>query len=126
MNATIPSLTGAMLFFALGFFAVEASAAKADAEAGKVKYQQFCASCHGKEGKGDGLAAAALTPKPRDHTNAEYMNKLKDEDIFRITKLGGPAVKLSPHMPPWGGALSDQDIRNIVAYIRTLARPKEK
>ncbi|MFQ5912457.1 MAG: c-type cytochrome [Nitrospinota bacterium] len=108
---------------ALALTASQAAAQKADVQAGKQKYLQFCASCHGTTGKGDGPAAAALDPKPRDHTDAKYMKNLKDEEIFKIIKEGGPAVGKSPLMPPWGGALSDQDIRNISAHIRTLTKP---
>ena len=50
------------------------------------------------------------------------LHTLKDEEIFKITKEGGPAVKKSQLMPAWGAALSDQDIRNITAHIRTFAK----
>jgi mono/diheme cytochrome c family protein len=50
------------------------------------------------------------------------MKTLKDGDIFKIIKEGGGAVGKSPLMPPWGAALPDQDIRNVVAYIRSLAK----
>lgn len=95
---------------------------KADPAAGKAKYETLCVGCHGATGKGDGPAAAALNPKPRNYTDKKYMETLKDEDIFKITKEGGPAVKKSQLMPAWGAALSDQDIRNITAYIRTFAK----
>ncbi len=100
----------------------QAVAQKADVAAGKAKYAQFCAACHGPEGKGDGPAAAALNPKPRDHTDPKYMKSLSDEEIYKIIKEGGAAVGKAPLMPPWGAALSEQDLRNVVAYIRTLAK----
>lgn len=105
---------------ALVFVATNAIAA--DASAGKAKYQQFCSACHGQQGKGDGPGAASLNPKPQDHTNKEHMSKLTDDYLFKIIKMGGGAVGKSPTMPPWGGALSDADIKNIVAFIRTLAK----
>ncbi len=95
---------------------------KGDAAAGKVKYQQLCASCHGAKGKGDGPAAGALNPKPRNHTDTKYMKTISDEYIAKITKLGGVAVGKSPLMPPWGGVLSDPDVQNVVAFIRSLAK----
>lgn len=95
---------------------------KADPVAGKAKYETLCVGCHGVSGKGDGPAAAALNPKPRNYTDKKYMGTMKDEDIFKITKEGGAAVGKSQLMPAWGAALSDQDIRNIVAYIRTFAK----
>ena len=95
---------------------------EADPAAGKAKYETLCVGCHGVSGKGDGPAAAALNPKPRNYTDKKYMATLKDEEIFKITKEGGPAVKKSQLMPAWGAALSDQDIRNIAAHIRTFAK----
>ena len=98
-----------------------------DAAKGKEKYQEFCAACHGASGKGDGPAAPALPTKPRDHTDVAYMDKLTDEQVFNIIKNGGAAAGKSPLMPAWGGPppkLSDQQIQDLVAYIRTLARVK--
>ena len=93
-----------------------------DAAKGKAKYQEVCAACHGASGKGDGPAAAGLPTKPRNHTDAAYMNKLKDQQVFDFIKKGGQAMGKSPLMPAWGGQLSDDQIRDVVAYIRTLAR----
>ena len=99
---------------------------KGDAKAGKAKYDSLCGGCHGTSGKGDGPAAAALKPKPQDHTNGKYMNGLTDKALFDITKGGGVGVKKSPLMPAWGNTLKDDDIWNLVAYIRSLAQPPYK
>jgi mono/diheme cytochrome c family protein len=40
-----------------------------------------------------------------------------------VIKLGGPAVGKSPLMAPWGGTLDDQQIRDVIAFVRTLADP---
>jgi mono/diheme cytochrome c family protein len=96
-----------------------------DSAKGKEKYQELCASCHGASGKGDGPAAASLPTKPRDHTDAAYMTKLTDQQVFDIIKRGGQAVGKSPLMPPWGATLNDQQIQDLVAYVRSLARPKQ-
>lgn len=92
-----------------------------DAAKGKQKYQELCAACHGQSGKGDGPTAAVLPVKPRDHTDAAYMAKLTDEQIFTTIKQGGEAMGKSPLMPKWGGILNDQQIEDVVAYIRTLS-----
>jgi cytochrome c oxidase cbb3-type subunit 3 len=92
----------------------------ADVEQGKKLYGQFCSACHGQSGKGDGAAAAALNPKPRDHTDKEYMSKLSDEDMLKVIKNGGASVGKSPLMPPWGASLKDDQIQDIIAYVRTL------
>jgi len=101
----------------------ESAAVEADAAAGKADYQIFCASCHGPTGGGDGPVAQALDPKPAKHNDGNYMNPLKDDYLFRVIKFGGASVGKSPMMAPVGGSLSDQQIRNVIAFIRTLADP---
>jgi len=99
---------------------------KGDAKAGKAKYDSLCGGCHGTSGKGDGPAAGGLNPKPQDHTNGKHMNTLTDQYLFDITKNGGVGVKKSPLMPAWGNTLKDDDVWNLAAYIRSLAKPPYK
>jgi mono/diheme cytochrome c family protein len=101
----------------------DGAAVEADANAGKADYQVFCASCHGPAGAGDGPIAQALTPKPARHNDGAYMNPLTDDYLFKVIKFGGAAVGKSAMMAPLGGSLSDQQIRNVIAFIRTLADP---
>jgi len=99
---------------------------KGDPKAGKAKYDGNCVGCHGAAGKGDGVAAAALNPKPQDHTNGKVMNALTDKYLFDIIKDGGAAMKKAPFMPASNKKLSDQEIWDVVAYIRSLANPPYK
>jgi mono/diheme cytochrome c family protein len=99
---------------------------KGDPKAGKVKYDANCVGCHGAAGKGDGAAAAALNPKPQDHTDGKIMNALTDKYLFDIIKDGGAAMKKAPFMPASNKKLSDQEISDVVAYIRSLANPPYK
>ena len=99
---------------------------KGDPKAGKAKYDANCIGCHGATGKGDGAAAAALTPKPQDHTDGKIMNALTDKYLFDIIKDGGAAMKKAPFMPASNKKLSDQEISDVVAYIRSLANPPYK
>lgn len=89
---------------------------------GKNLFAQQCATCHGAGGKGDGAAAAALNPKPRNLADKKYMAELKDEQLVEVTKKGGGAVGKSPLMPPFGAALKDQDVQDVVAFVRSLAK----
>lgn len=98
------------------------AAQKGDAKAGKKTYDSLCATCHGSTGKGDGPGAAVLNPKPRDHTDCKTMAKESDATLVKVIKEGGQSVGRSPLMPPWGGALKDQQIRELVAYIRGFCK----
>ncbi len=96
----------------------EAPTTKGDPAKGKEKFEQICASCHGPLGHGDGPAAAALDPKPRNLSEAAYVSTLSDDLIFKTVKEGGASVGKSPLMPAWGGTLSDDDIWSVIAYLR--------
>lgn len=91
---------------------------KGDAAKGKTTFENTCAACHGPGGKGDGPAAAALDPKPKNLTDAELLSTQTDDFIYKVISEGGASVGLSPMMAPWGGVLSEQDIWNVVAFIR--------
>lgn len=97
--------------------------AEGNAKRGGRLYQQYCTPCHGQKGDGRGPRARneALQPPPRDHTNGFYMNIQSDVRFFKVIKFGGKANNLSHIMPQWKHILSDRDIFNIIAYIRTLA-----
>ena len=89
---------------------------------GKDLYTTNCAGCHGPTGKGDGPAAAALTPKPSDLTNKASMSGLKDQYLFDLIQKGGVPVGKSPLMLPLGSKLKDGDIRDVIAYMKSLAK----
>ncbi len=93
-----------------------------DAAKGKATFEQYCASCHGSSGKGDGPAGGALNPKPKDLTTPGYVKGLKDDYMTKLIKEGGQAVGKSPLMPPWGSALKDDDVKNVIAYVRSLGK----
>ncbi len=93
-----------------------------DAEKGKAVFAQYCGSCHGATGKGDGPGAAALNPKPKDLTSAGYVKGLKDDYLRDLVTKGGPAVGKSPLMPPMGGAFKPDDVNNIIAFLRSLGK----
>jgi len=100
-------------------FMVSVQAQAADAEAGKAKFQQLCAVCHGPAGAGDGPAAAGLNPKPRKFNDAEWQATVEDDYLKKIIAEGGPAVGKSPMMTAQRG-LKDEELDNLIAFIRTL------
>ncbi len=96
----------------------------ADPNEGKQWYYVYCIACHGWLLQGDGPTAVEIDPKPRILTADEYMNKRTNLELFSVIKGGGEAVDLSSTMPAWGNFLQDQDIWNVVAWIRAMAGVK--
>ena len=84
---------------------------------GKRIYDQYCAPCHGKLGKGDGtrVTVEKLDPNPRNHTDGNYMNRRTDVELFKVVKGGGFSMNLSHIMPSWGHILTEQDTWDVVA-----------
>ena len=105
---------------------VPASLGSGDPAKGAPQYAALCASCHGPKGCGDGPLSQTLNPKPAKHCDGNLMNPLTDAFLFKTIKEGGAAVGKSPLMAPWGGTLSDAQIVDVVAYVRTLADPPYK
>lgn len=63
-------------------------------------FTQRCVTCHGADGKGTGPAAASLTPKPRDYTDAAWQSSITDDDLRKVIVKGGAAAGKSALMPP--------------------------
>lgn len=68
-------------------------------EEARNTFKTVCALCHGESGRGDGVAAVNLNPKPRDYTDASWQRSVTDEEIKRIILGGGPSVGKSVLMP---------------------------
>lgn len=100
-----------------------AAAADADATAGRVTYEQVCAACHGPAGRlpDDSPLRQSFDPLPADFTDPLFNSREPAADWEMVITHGGHAMGLSAQMPAQGGALSAQDVRNVVAYVKTLA-----
>lgn len=98
--------------------------AAGDAAAGAKIFAERCARCHGKDGTGNGPDLAKLHPtsSPVNWTRSVVMKQWSDKEIVDIITKGGKAVGSSPVMPPFGGKLSDAQIQDMLAFIRTLAK----
>jgi len=89
-------------------------AAKGDAEAGKAIYAKRCAACHAKEGEGKPAIAKMLKVELR-HLGSKEVQARSDDEIRKLLAEGKGKKK------PVKG-LSDEDMANVIAHIRTLAK----
>lgn len=92
------------------------------ADRGKRLYTDYCAVCHGPDGQGDGPVARMFGPKPADFTDRAAMAAKQDQDLYFAIFDGGEAIGQSGFMPRWGGLLQDQEIWDVIAHLRSLAR----
>ena len=91
---------------------------------GKATYDTYCASCHGMEGRGDGPVAEALIPRPTNFQDPAYWSRLGpggDIHILRYIKQGGRARDHASYMPAWEAVLTEEQIRELIVYLRRLA-----
>lgn len=130
MRRAASVVAAAALIGATGALALRGLAAAPPSSApsppGQALYAMHCAVCHGESGKGDGPSAAGFASKPSNLTDGRRFNQLPDAFFVNIVLHGGPAEGLSPGMPPFQGNLNEGQIRQITAYVRTLADPPFK
>jgi cytochrome c553 len=124
-------LTTTLMMTALfAMMAPGVSLAAGDAAAGDAKFQALCVSCHGPTGKGDGPTGTALAaagqPAPRDFSVGDFKFDTdkdgtpgSDADIKNVVTKGALVYGGSAMMAPVQG-LSDADLDNLVAFIRSL------
>ncbi len=99
---------------------------------GRELYTSYCAVCHGKEGKGDGPAAAALKKMPADLTRLAAAEGGK-YPVYRVRQsiIGGASVTAhgTSEMPVWGPifdsvgsnkSLGELRVANLVKFIEDM------
>lgn len=91
-----------------------------DAEHGKVLYEIYCTQCHGMNGNGGGINVRDMSVQPRDHTSPGEMGTRTDADLAKAIRHGGKAIDKSVLMPAWDDNLSDEQVADLVAYLRQL------
>jgi mono/diheme cytochrome c family protein len=100
---------------------VEAARATAaeelELERGRRIYEQRCLECHGTEGRGDGVKAPFLSPRPGNLVSAAISAK-SDRELLKIIANG----RVRTAMPAWKDQLSEDDQQAVLRYIRSLIR----
>jgi len=83
---------------------------------GGLVYANYCVTCHGMNADGNGRAARLYDPRP---ANLRATDK-NDTYLALIVQMGGEKLGRSPKMPPWGEELTDEQIRDVVAFVRSV------
>lgn len=114
-----------LIAISIGSINAFAVAQPGDLESGAGIYAKRCTGCHGVDGDGFGPAWERLLPPPRDFTLGMYkITTLQhdefvppDEDLVRIINEGMPGTS----MPGWTDVLSDQEIVDLVTYVKSFS-----
>ena len=88
-----------------------------DLNHGQAIYRQHCIECHGAGGKGDGVKAPFLSPRPGNLISAATSAKT-DKELLRTIAQG----KAHTAMPAWQNVLPAEDQQAVLQYIRSLVR----
>jgi mono/diheme cytochrome c family protein len=97
-----------------------AATAQTDPQEGKRIFDQMCAGCHGYRGDGGEGHRGGFSPHIGTLANKAYMDQLPDDYLFLIIKKGGAYMGKMATMPAWEKRLTDEQIRSIVAHMRTF------
>lgn len=96
------------------------AAAQSDTDEAREIWDQMCAGCHGYRGDGGEGHRGGFSPHIGTLADKEYMAQVPDEYLVLIIKKGGAFMGKIATMPAWEKRLSDEQIRDIVAHIRTF------
>lgn len=88
---------------------------------GSTVFGTYCVLCHGADATGSGSAAKLYQPRPADLTVSPFPDEYKE----LIVRQGGIAVGRSKFMPPWGSQLTDEQIKDVVAYLATIVKKQK-
>lgn len=83
---------------------------------GGLVFANYCVTCHGMNADGNGRAARLYNPKP---ANLRMSDK-NDAYFGLIVRKGGGFIGRSEFMPAWEAELTDEQIRDLVAYMRSI------
>jgi mono/diheme cytochrome c family protein len=89
---------------------------------GKELYLERCVLCHGAAGRGWDWSQKAVRPPVPVPNLVEVVPQRSDDYLMAVIRDGGEAVGLTRFMPAFGFNMSEQELRDVVAYLRSLPR----
>jgi mono/diheme cytochrome c family protein len=99
-----------------------AHAERGDAGRGVALYRERCMLCHGGQGEGWDWSKKVEKPPVPVPDLAKVAPERSDQYLFDVVKEGGEAVGMTRFMPPFGFQLTDAQVWDLVAYMRSLAK----
>ncbi len=87
---------------------------------GRRVYHHYCQICHGEQGGGDGFNSTNLSVRPRNFADEQFWKTASDKSLMRAISDGGESVGRSRLMPAWGRTLDEQQIRDVIAFLKTI------
>jgi mono/diheme cytochrome c family protein len=105
--------------------AAEDSAAKSNelsVHRGGIVFMHYCVNCHGITADGSGRMAKLYNPKPANLVKSDKNDQYKE----LIVRRGGEAIGRSKFMPPWGEELTNEQVKDVVAFMRSIQEHKPK
>ena len=119
-------------YVASGSFGTEADWNNADhvyalnysQEQGRRVFSQQCVWCHADTTPAGPSNRSNITPDPGLLNDSAVLSKVNDESLHKVIAGGGSGVGKSAMMPPYGATLSDEEINDVIAYIRVIAAPE--
>jgi mono/diheme cytochrome c family protein len=120
MNMTLSRIV-LVLVMGMVTWSGTAQAAGDDPQKGRPVYEKYCLLCHGPEGRGDGPQGQLMKPPATNFKNPQSKNK-SDAELLKSIREGHP----NSAMTKWAGILSEEDMKQVLAYIRQLAGGPDK
>ncbi|HEU4641098.1 MAG TPA: cytochrome c [Gemmatimonadaceae bacterium] len=116
------ALAGALVGAADATTPSHAEHAPRDARSGEQIYRAACTGCHGADGTGAPRTTVGFAVPLPDFTDCNFASREADADWAAIIRDGGPVRGFSRIMPAFRDALSPDEIRRVIAYLRTFCR----
>ncbi|MBF0292021.1 MAG: c-type cytochrome [Nitrospinae bacterium] len=88
---------------------------RGDARRGREIFRQSCVACHGQNGEGNGVLVKMLEASKIPNMPSKGHSQISDEEMIKIITNGKGEV-----MPPWGGVLSSEEIKDVAAYVHSM------
>lgn len=132
VTASKPPRLPSLEYVSYGSYGVEADWTNPDrliplnydqAQGQRIFYQQ-CVWCHAETTPAGPSNRSNVTPLPPLLNDGTILNKESDASLVRIISLGGGAIGKSPMMPPHGKLLTQQEMEDVVRFMRVISVPQ--